>query len=79
MGVIECQAGFRERKFIGSFYHLPVRRIRFRRLGVPLRGTQSPRLFGYGRFLFLPLSCLGPSHIVKQLVRLAVERIEGFR
>lgn len=69
----ERQAGLGENK-PALYYHLPVRRVRFRRLGVPLRATQSPRLFAYDRFLSLPLSCLGPSRIAKQLLRLAVAR-----
>ena len=75
MWVIERQTVLR-----GFLYHLPVRRIRFRRLGVPLRAMQSPRLFACGRFLSLPLSCLGPSRIVMRLLRLAVCEIrEGGR
>jgi hypothetical protein len=76
----ERQTGLREREFIGSLYHhVPVRRIRFRRLGVPLRAMQSPRLFACDRFLSLPLSCLGPSRIAKRLLRLAALREERGR
>jgi hypothetical protein len=71
--------GALRKKVYRFFYHLPVRRIRFRRLGVPLRAMQSPRLFACGRFLSLPLSCLGPSRIAKQPLRLAVERRNGVR